>query len=232
VNPDPPRVLASEDQLEAAAGLVIGALAGPDARVRDDQLAAARVLAVEGRRALVVQATGWGKSAVYWIAARALRDAGAGPVLIVSPLLALMRDQVAAAGRAGLRAVTVNSSNIDDWSVIETDVLAGRVDVVLVSPERLANPAFVARVLEPMLPVLGLLVIDEAHCIRPGGTTSAPTTSASPGLLANPGCRCWRPRPRPTTGSPPMSPGSSATASSCSAVRWAGPRCTCRWCPG
>ena len=181
-------MLASEDQLEAAAGLVIGALAGPDARVRDDQLAAARVLAVEGRRALVVQATGWGKSAVYWIAARALRDAGAGPVLIVSPLLALMRDQVAAAGRAGLRAVTVNSSNIDDWSVIEADVLAGRVDVVLVSPERLANPAFVARVLEPMLPVLGLLVIDEAHCISSWGHDFRPDYKRIARLLlANPG---------------------------------------------
>ena len=91
-----------EAALADAASRVIVALAGPDARVRDDQLAAVRALVLDRRRCLVVQATGWGKSAVYWIAARALRDAGSGPVLVVSPLLALMRDQVAAAARAGL----------------------------------------------------------------------------------------------------------------------------------
>lgn len=155
--------------LTATAQRVIEALAGPSARVRDDQLAAVRALVLERRRALVVQATGWGKSAVYWIAARAVRDAGAGPVLVVSPLLALMRDQVAAAGRAGLRAVTLNSANFDEWAAIEDDVRSGTVDVLLVSPERLANPRFVDNVLEPLLAQLGLLVIDEAHCISSWG---------------------------------------------------------------
>jgi ATP-dependent DNA helicase RecQ len=148
---------------------VIAALAGPTARVRDDQLAAARALVIDRRRVLVVQATGWGKSAVYWIAAKAVRDSGGGPVLVVSPLLALMRDQVAAAARAGLRAVTLNSANFEDWMEIEADIRTGGVDVLLVSPERLANPRFAETVLEPLLTGLGLLVIDEAHCISSWG---------------------------------------------------------------
>src|SRR5690606_38627855 len=93
---------------------VIAALAGDRATPRDDQRAAVRALVDERRRVLVVQATGWGKSAVYWAATSARRADGAGPTLVVSPLLALMRDQIAAAGRAGLRAATVNSANVDD----------------------------------------------------------------------------------------------------------------------
>ncbi len=105
------------------------------------------MLVCDRRRALIVQATGWGKSAVYWMATRALRDAGAGPTLVVSPLLALMRDQVAAAERSGLRAATLNSSNFSDWPAIESDLRADRLDVLLTSPERLANPAFARDVL-------------------------------------------------------------------------------------
>src|SRR6187551_455875 len=94
---------------------VLHALAGPQAQARDDQQQAVRALVVDRRRVLVVQATGWGKSAVYWAATAALRADGAGLTLVVSPLLALMRDQIAAAGRAGLRAATVNSTNVDEW---------------------------------------------------------------------------------------------------------------------
>jgi ATP-dependent DNA helicase RecQ len=161
--------MVSEEMVEQTAQRVITALAGPPARVREDQLAAVRALTVDRRRALVVQATGWGKSAVYWIAARVLRDAGAGPTLVVSPLLALMRDQVDAAARAGLRAATLNSANVEEWAQTEAALLAGDVDVLLVSPERLANPRFSDRVLAPLLGRLGLLVIDEAHCISSWG---------------------------------------------------------------
>ena len=98
----------------------------------------------------------------------ALRAAGGGPTLVVSPLLALMRDQITAAGRAGLRAATVNSTNVDDWDEVLTEMGAGRLDVLLISPERLSNPAF-ARQLPDLLRAVGLLVIDEAHCISDWG---------------------------------------------------------------
>ena len=146
----------------------IAAMAGPDARPRPDQERAVAELVEHGRRVLVVQATGWGKSAVYWAATAALRQRGAGPTLVVSPLLALMRDQIAAAERAGLRAATVNSTNVDDWAEVLASLRAGTIDVLLISPERLANPSFAAR-LPDLLQACGLLVIDEAHCVSDWG---------------------------------------------------------------
>lgn len=143
-------------------------MAGPAARPREDQVAAVAALVEQRARALVVQATGWGKSAVYWAATSALRASGRGPTLVVSPLLALMRDQVDAAARAGLRAATVNSTNLDDWDPIFEDIAADRLDVLLVSPERLGNPGF-ARRLPGLLAGAGLVVIDEAHCISDWG---------------------------------------------------------------
>ncbi|GAA2066927.1 DEAD/DEAH box helicase [Williamsia deligens] len=163
----PPATL--DTQRSAVATRVIEALAGPGAELRDDQLTAVAALVTPGARVLVVQATGWGKSAVYWAATAILRSEGAGPTLIVSPLLSLMRDQVAAAHRAGLTAATVNSSNVDDWSAIEADLRDGALDVLLVSPERLANPGFGRRVLDAVATRLGMLVIDEAHSISDWG---------------------------------------------------------------
>ena len=122
-----------------------------------------RAVAVGGGRVLVVQATGWGKSAVYFAATAALRGSGAGPTLVVSPLIALMRDQVAAAARAGLSAAALTSANVDDWPAVEEQLLSGEIDLLLVSPERLANPRFGSWVLSRLLPVLGCLVLDEAH---------------------------------------------------------------------
>ncbi|QNN53131.1 RecQ family ATP-dependent DNA helicase [Nocardioides mesophilus] len=148
---------------------VITAMAGPDARLREDQATAVAALCEPGARVLVVQATGWGKSAVYWAATAIRRAENAGPTLVVSPLLSLMRDQVAAAGRAGLRAATLNSSNIDAWSAIEADLRGGQLDVLLVSPERLANPGFGRRVLDGLAGRLGLVVIDEAHAVSDWG---------------------------------------------------------------
>jgi ATP-dependent DNA helicase RecQ len=148
---------------------VIAAMAGPGARLRGDQATAVAALAEPGSRVLVVQATGWGKSAVYWAATAVRRAERSGPALVVSPLLSLMRDQVAAATRAGLRAATLNSSNVDAWSATEAALLAGELDVLLVSPERLANPGFGRRVLDGLAGRLGLLVIDEAHAVSDWG---------------------------------------------------------------
>ncbi len=152
----------------AALEKVITAMAGPEAAPRADQVRAVEELVDGRKRVLVVQATGWGKSAVYWAATAALREQGAGPTLVVSPLLALMRDQIAAAGRAGLRAATVNSTNVDDWAEVLNDVANGAIDVLLISPERLSNPSF-ARQLPELLSRCGLLVIDEAHCVSDWG---------------------------------------------------------------
>ena len=140
-----------------------------DATLREDQWAAIEALAVDRRRALVVQRTGWGKSAVYFVATLLLRERGAGPTVIVSPLLALMRNQIAAAERAGIRAVTINSTNIDQWQPIHDQINAGEVDVLLVSPERLNNPGFRDEVLPRLAATCGLLVVDEAHCISDWG---------------------------------------------------------------
>lgn len=163
----PAPTLAPDDA--AIAGRVLAALAGPDALLRPDQEHAVAALLEPGARALVVQATGWGKSAVYWVATALHRARGRGPTLVVSPLLALMRDQVAAAQRAGLRAVTVNSGNVEQWSAIEASLHADEVDVLLVSPERLANPGFGRRVLDGLAGRLGLLVVDEAHAVSDWG---------------------------------------------------------------
>ncbi len=153
----------------AIAQRVIEAMAGPDATLREDQATAVSALCEPAARVLVVQATGWGKSAVYWAATAIRRSEGAGPTLVVSPLLSLMRDQVAAAARAGLSAATLNSSNFDDWSAIERGLLDGEIDVLLVSPERLANPGFGRRVLDALAGRLGLVVIDEAHAVSDWG---------------------------------------------------------------
>lgn len=147
---------------------VIVAVAGSEAQPRADQLAAVAALVEHRQRVLVVQATGWGKSAVYWAATAALRAGGAGPTLVVSPLLALMRDQIAAAKRAGLRAATVNSTNVDEWDTVLAALRTGELDVLLISPERLANPNFAAQ-LPTLLQACGLLVIDEAHCVSDWG---------------------------------------------------------------
>jgi ATP-dependent DNA helicase RecQ len=155
-----------------------------DAVLRDDQWSAIEALVVDRRRSLVVQRTGWGKSAVYFVATLLLRAEGAGPTVIVSPLLALMRNQIAAAERAGIRAVTINSSNIEQWEEIQSAVRAGEVDVLLVSPERLNNPGFRDEVLPRLAATCGLLVVDEAHCISDWGHDFRPDYRRIRTLLA------------------------------------------------
>ncbi|MFI9641801.1 DEAD/DEAH box helicase [Micromonospora sp. NPDC051925] len=149
---------------------VLRRLAGEHARLREDQWRAIEALVVDQRRVLCVQRTGWGKSAVYFVATALLRERGEhGPTVIVSPLLALMRNQVEAAARAGIRARTINSANLDEWDEITAEIHAGTVDVLLISPERLNNPDFRDTVLPRLAATTGLLVVDEAHCVSDWG---------------------------------------------------------------
>ncbi|MCB1240088.1 MAG: DEAD/DEAH box helicase, partial [Tetrasphaera sp.] len=156
--------------LTAAATAALRRLVGrDDADFRDGQLEAVRALVADRARVLVVQRTGWGKSAVYFVATALRRSQGSGPTLIVSPLLALMRDQIAAAHRAGIRAVTMNSANAQDWDEVRDALSRDEVDVLLVSPERLNNPRFREEQLPDLARRCGLVVVDEAHCISDWG---------------------------------------------------------------
>ena len=144
-------------------------LAGPDAMPRPEQIEAVTAVVADRKRTLLVARTGFGKSAVYFSATKMLRARGWGPSIVISPLLALMRDQVAAAEKLGLRAETINSSNVDDWGEVEDALLADEVDLLLIAPERLANPGFRERVFAMMLARPFALVCDEAHCISDWG---------------------------------------------------------------
>ncbi|MET0297467.1 MAG: RecQ family ATP-dependent DNA helicase [Microbacterium sp.] len=140
-----------------------------DADFHDGQFEAISALVDDRSRALVVQRTGWGKSAVYFVATLLLRRRGAGPTVLVSPLLALMRDQIAAAERAGVRAVAINSTNAHEWSDVLARLHDDDIDVLLLSPERLNNPAFRDEQLPTLVQRMGMLVVDEAHCISDWG---------------------------------------------------------------
>ncbi|KJH67398.1 RecQ family ATP-dependent DNA helicase [Chromobacterium violaceum] len=145
------------------------AMATPAVDFRDGQWEAIDYIVNQRGKVLCVQRTGWGKSMVYFVSAKLMRAQGAGVTLIISPLLALMRNQMEAAQRLGLRALTVNSTNRGDWHHVRDELLADRVDLLLISPERLANDEFVADTLQPIAARIGLLVIDEAHCISDWG---------------------------------------------------------------
>ncbi|MER5968772.1 RecQ family ATP-dependent DNA helicase [Streptomyces sp. NPDC002055] len=163
--------MTNEDLRSAADAVLARLVADPSgaATLREDQWKAIEALVADRRRALVVQRTGWGKSAVYFVATALLRARGSGPTVIVSPLLALMRNQMEAAERAGIRARTINSANTEEWDAVQAEVAAGEVDVLLVSPERLNNPDFRDQVLPKLAAGTGLLVVDEAHCISDWG---------------------------------------------------------------
>src|SRR5579859_3208769 len=142
---------------------------GPEAHFRDGQWEAIDALVTRRQRVLVVQRTGWGKSLVYFLATRLLREQGAGATILISPLLSLMRNQIQAAAQWGVKAETLNSDNYESHEAIESRLLAGKIDLLLISPERLANDRFQSEVWSVLAKDVGLLVVDEAHCISDWG---------------------------------------------------------------
>ena len=145
------------------------ALANPAAQFRDGQWEAIDTLVNQRQKLLVVQRTGWGKSSVYFISTKIFRDRGLGPTIIISPLLALMRNQIESARRLGIVAATMNSTNTEDWQAVTGRILNDEIDCLLISPERLANDGFIETVLQPIADRIALMVIDEAHCISDWG---------------------------------------------------------------
>jgi ATP-dependent DNA helicase RecQ len=159
----------SQDTRAAALEILRTLVGDAGAHFHEGQFEAISALVDDRSRALVVQRTGWGKSAVYFVATLLLRRRGAGPTVLVSPLLALMRDQISAAERAGVRAVAINSTNAHEWADVLDRLRSDEVDVLLLSPERLNNPAFRDEQLPALVERMGMLVVDEAHCISDWG---------------------------------------------------------------
>ena len=173
------------DTLQVEALALLRELAGPQATFHEHQLEAVLDLVRARRRVLCVQRTGWGKSAVYFLATALLRRRGAGPTVLISPLLALMRNQIAAAQRLGIRAMTVNSTNREDWDAVREQLEEDSVDLLLISPERLNNPQFRERMLPLFIERVGLLVVDEAHCVSDWGHDFRPDYRRIRDVLAN-----------------------------------------------
>ena len=166
---------------------------------RGQQAAVVDTLAA-GQSLLALMPTGAGKSLCYQIPAL-MRE---GVAIVVSPLIALMNDQVAALTAAGVAAAAVHSgTSAEAVRQISADIDSGSLKLLYVAPERLVSERFL-RFLDRIR--ISLFAIDEAHCVSQWGTTSAPNInnwSCWPSAI--PPCRALRSPPPPTTPPAPTS---------------------------